>query len=58
MHKYANTLKTYNIILCSVSDVAKEDLLSHFEDCIQFIDDCLKVQQNILVQWFVLFFYH
>lgn len=31
------------------SDVTKEDLLNHFEECIEFIASALEQQKNILV---------
>lgn len=34
-----------------VSDVAKEDLLSHFEECIAFIENTLANDKQILVHW-------
>lgn len=42
------------LLIYIVSDVAKEDLISHFEDCIQFIDAALEKNQKVLVQWFVI----
>lgn len=35
----------------SVSDVAKEDLLSHFDECIEFIENALLNNKRILVHW-------
>lgn len=34
-----------------VSDVAKEDLLSHFDECIDFIENALINNKQILVHW-------
>lgn len=34
-----------------VSDVAKEDLLSHFLECIEFIESTLGNDKQILVHW-------
>lgn len=39
------------IIFLLVSDVAKEDLLSHFEECISFIDEALDNKKIVLVHW-------
>lgn len=36
-----------------MSDVAKEDLLTHFDECIRFIVDALVMKNNVLVHWYV-----
>ena len=36
-----------------INDMPSADILSHFEECIAFIDEVLTSSGNILVHWFV-----
>lgn len=52
---YLKLFFLYNFTSFSeVSDVAKEDLLSHFEECIVFIENTLANDKKILVHWYKL----
>lgn len=35
------------------SDIPKEDLLQHLEECITWIDEAINKKNNVLVHWFV-----
>lgn len=39
------------------NDVPKEDLLQHFEQCLEFIDDAISNKKNVLVHWYVIFLF-
>lgn len=43
----------YFFFLNSVSDTPKDDLLGHFEECLEFIDAALADGKNVLVHWLV-----
>ena len=46
---YVSDLPNLNVRYVQASDMPKEDLLSIFPDCIQYIKDCLESGKRILV---------
>lgn len=47
---FANLLMSC-LMYSIVSDTPKDDLLSHFEECFNFIDEALSTGMTILVHW-------